>query len=940
MKIRSKFIGILLALSVIPIILISFSSFYVSKGALTKKSYEHLDTTVILKELEMKLWLNNLKEEFLYIISLTEKEMSNFEKGYDIEELESINHKHSVADSVVMDTFLKDVIENRHIFSDFDIIEVPSGKVVLSSDDSQIGKIVKKEPYFINGQQGLYIQNIYFSPSLGDLTLNIATTIYIPSHKTYWVISSHINLDTLEEIIAEVGGLGKTGETYLVNKFNQLVGKSRFFTDTEFITVDTVSANDCIKNKGNGRGQYLGYRDEPVIGVYYWLDDFDLCLISEIDGKEAFQSIDELRNYTMFVTFLIIVSIFIIGLFFSFRMSNPLKRLTNIAELISKGHLDKRIDKDIFESKDEVSILAKSLDNMATKLSQSLLDTKNIIETMPNALFILDKKGKIELVNIAASKLLGYKKDELKGKIFMQFLSKTEKTSLFDLSKIKLGKHIFELELFMKPGRGRQIPVSISGALLPSNRSKVETYVIVVRDIREFKKYAKQKVNEITPMLNRISLGDFSKKIELPDAQDEFSELIVAIDLMSDNLKELISENKKKTEQMRNTEAQLRKSHNILQKEKTNTDLEKAKIEAFLSDIGEGVIAIDYVGKIMFINNEAERLFGLSKDEVIGKLFTKVYNFKDEHEEEVSPNSYFMAKTIGLKKPVYITAYFVSKSGKRVPFSITISPIMFENKMLGVVGTFRDITKEKEVDKAKSEFVSLASHQLRTPLTGVKWLLQAVLKKGDLTRWQIDFIKDAVKSNNRMIALVNDLLNLSRIETGAIAMNPQHIDLIKFLNEIIRDIQLFAKKAGRKIVFKTDVKELDLEFDSDLISQVIINLLSNSVRYSNPKSEILVSIKKSKKYVDVSIQDKGIGIAKEDQKRLFTKFFRSVEATKLVTTGSGLGLYLVGKILEVCKATILVKSKVNVGSTFTVSIPIKPPPKKEGAKGLISWRVS
>ncbi len=472
----------------------------------------------------------------------------------------------------------------------------------------------------------------------------------------------------------------------------------------------------------------------------------------------------------------------------------------------------------------------------------------------------------------------------------------------------------------------RKIPIRLSGAALEGKNKRVDGFVFVAEDLTPIKKYARQRVNAITPVLNKISLGDFSQNIEIPEGNDEFSELVVAIDLMVDNLRELIEENRSKTEQV-----QL--SHKKLLRAKSETDAERVKIEAFLSHIGDAIVAISKEGKILFINPEAERLFNKKSTQVIGEEYMKVYALEDENGNAIKPNTFPISDAIKKKKSVHTTTYFV-KGKVRVPLATSVSPILLHNKMLGIVGTFRDITKEKEIDQAKSEFVSLASHQMRTPLTGVKWLIQAALMEGKLTGRQEEFLKDADTSNERMISLVNDLLNISRLEAGVVGVVADKIELGSFIEQLVKESRYVAKEKKQKILYKKPAKKINVTFDKHLISEVIVSLLSNAMRYSDKKKTIAVSITSRKKNFEIQVTDQGIGISSKDQKKIFTRFFRSEEAAKIDTTGSGLGLYIVGKVLSVCGGSIECISKPSKGTTFVVVLPNKGV-SRTGTKSLV-----
>ncbi len=257
-----------------------------------------------------------------------------------------------------------------------------------------------------------------------------------------------------------------------------------------------------------------------------------------------------------------------------------------------------------------------------------------------------------------------------------------------------------------------------------------------------------------------------------------------------------------------------------------------------------------------------------------------------------------------------------------------------KSKLEYLDGVITDITSEREIETAKHEFLSLASHQLRTPLTAINWLSQAILSKGNLDSFQEEFLNDILKSNARMVRLVDDLLNVSRLEAGAIAINPQRTTIAKFVSDVINEVRVDAKQA---IVFKNKIGQLRIPIDRSIVHQSIVNLFSNAAKYSPDRSTITISIEQRKDNIAISIKDEGIGISKQDMRHLFERFFRTTGAQHMDTKGSGLGLHIVKKMLESCNGTVELKSKPKKGSKFTILLPITGPKKKgRPLKGRVS----
>jgi len=353
------------------------------------------------------------------------------------------------------------------------------------------------------------------------------------------------------------------------------------------------------------------------------------------------------------------------------------------------------------------------------------------------------------------------------------------------------------------------------------------------------------------------------------------------------------------------------------------------------------MVLVEYKNKkpyIVHINKSFTRYYGYTEKEVIGENPSILKSGEKDKE-------YYrkMWKAITDPKVGYWQSEIKNrrKDGTFIDVLLTNNTIFDENGKPAYFMTHHtDITERKEIDRAKTEFVSLASHQLRTPLTGIKWLIQAVLKKGSLNKWQIDFLQDALKSNDRMVMLVSDLLNISRLEAGVVGVAPQKTDITNFIDEIIKEVKVDVSLKQQKIQFKKPKQKIAIALDRELIGQVITNLFSNASKYSNNKTTIIVSMKKLKDEVEISVRDQGIGLSKDDQGKLFDKFFRSDQASRMDTKGSGLGLYIVKKILDAHGGKIKVSSKSGKGSTFTITLPLKGPSHKKGAKELITHKMS
>ena len=251
------------------------------------------------------------------------------------------------------------------------------------------------------------------------------------------------------------------------------------------------------------------------------------------------------------------------------------------------------------------------------------------------------------------------------------------------------------------------------------------------------------------------------------------------------------------------------------------------------------------------------------------------------------------------------------------------------NHFLGTVSIFRDITHQVEVDRLKSEFVATVSHELRTPMTSIRGYVDILLMgaAGALTENQIHFL-DIIRSNTeRLNILVADLLDISRLESGRVMLTPQEVDLRELAQDVIETVQQRSQEEEKAMLFDLDLAENipTVYADPDRLRQIITNLVENAYHYTPENGRITLSVAALNGHdtVQVDVHDNGVGIALEDQKQVFERFYRGEDPLVLATPGTGLGLPIVKQLIEMHKGEIWVKSsgERGEGSTFSFTLP-------------------
>ncbi|OGG65413.1 hypothetical protein A2929_04775 [Candidatus Kaiserbacteria bacterium RIFCSPLOWO2_01_FULL_45_25] len=347
----------------------------------------------------------------------------------------------------------------------------------------------------------------------------------------------------------------------------------------------------------------------------------------------------------------------------------------------------------------------------------------------------------------------------------------------------------------------------------------------------------------------------------------------------------------------------------------------KSSEQLFLEVYNNSPVAYLIVGKlgdIISANTAAARLFGVSADKLVKRdLFALMNAGGEEHQS--------------ILKQKFQTGIVVSDEEVKVirsnSFSWTkLSIFQFSNadgKRLSLV-TLVDVTKQKEIEIAKSEFVSLASHQLRTPISGMRWSAELLLMDGveSLSKQQKRYVDRLLSSIQRMSSLVDDFLQVSRFELGTRILKEETVVLKELFDDIIAEQDAKVTLNRLKIYKEYDPSVVKIQSDMALLRMVVTNLYTNAVKYSRIGGEISVGYMRQGGDLVITVKDSGMGIPVAEQQRVFSKIFRASNAIKEVPDGTGLGLYIVQKAVQTLEGRVSFVSTENIGTTFTVVIPI------------------
>jgi PAS domain S-box-containing protein len=360
----------------------------------------------------------------------------------------------------------------------------------------------------------------------------------------------------------------------------------------------------------------------------------------------------------------------------------------------------------------------------------------------------------------------------------------------------------------------------------------------------------------------------------------------------------------------------------------------QARDEAILGSIGVGLVATDRSSKIILVNGAFERILGWDESEVKGRMLYEVLEALDEFGKVIPVAERLINKLLNGEATSITTVNnhrYKRKDGTFIPLAFTAAPILDGplRLVIGAVGVFRDITAEKELDRVKNEFISIASHQLRTPLTAIQWVIERFTKKETLTPKGMEYLSDIHISAKRLTAMVDLMLNLSRIEAGTIGIATEAVDVIALVKIFLLEITPLRDKKELKVIFEVYPAELVVKTDKNSLRNIIQSLVSNSIEYTPVGGSIDIAVQKKDETFVIHVKDTGIGIPIAEQSQIFQKFVRATNAKLYKTDGTGIGLYVAEWSVRRLGGKIWFESNEGMGSTFHVELPLESQPQKK-----------
>jgi PAS domain S-box-containing protein len=370
-----------------------------------------------------------------------------------------------------------------------------------------------------------------------------------------------------------------------------------------------------------------------------------------------------------------------------------------------------------------------------------------------------------------------------------------------------------------------------------------------------------------------------------------------------------------------------------------SADEQRARAEALFYSIGDGAIATDEFGRITRVNTIGRHILGFNKSELIGEWFPKKIVAVTDEDVPIALIDRPITRAFLTGRPITEKTYYRRKNGQRIPVVMTVSPILVNGKPRGAIEVFRDISFEQEVDRMKSEFISLASHQLRTPLSAIQTYsnMLAAGYMGEVSSDQRAALETIINATERMNELISMLLNITRMESGSIPVDMRPLQISKLTDEVLRELALPAAEKSIKLSVKAVGNgPKSISTDRFILKEIITNLVSNAIKYTPVNGTVKVIVRRRAKTVLIHVADTGWGIPKYSQDQIFSKFFRGHNVVKRETSGTGLGLYLVKGLVDTLGGRIWFKSQEGKGTDFFVELPraVRAPAGRSTAAGV------
>jgi PAS domain S-box-containing protein len=612
-----------------------------------------------------------------------------------------------------------------------------------------------------------------------------------------------------------------------------------------------------------------------------------------------------------------------------------------------------------------------------TDVKKSEEKYRNLFEKAIDPIVILDNNGFFVDINDQAIKLLGYDKKDLNGKKFYEanILTKESLVTAIQSYKHRMrGKQSppYEVEAITK--QGEIIPAEINASAIYEN-GEIVGDLVIFRDLRE--RYKRRKIEKelfesekkfrdifdstsdfllylekgiiLDINTTAINLSGLEKKEVIGKDLTIFKGVFPEKDLKKhittiDNANRGLDINDYETELNNKSgtkyeflfSADCIKDHeeikgillrgkDITQRQRAWQELVKLeeKYRVLAETSADGVITVDPLGRLTYVNPSFEKMLDRRKSQILATLFRdyltedSVYFFQQ----------IFIDARKKSEKMENVELELARSNGDTIPIEVNIAPFRKEDEFNGMVCTIRDITERRKVEdeikkseRLKTEFMNIAAHELKSPVTPIKGYLDLIIQDQKTSKKVKDWAKVSLRNSERLLRLVDDILDVSRLDTDTMRFEMEKFPIVEILQEVVEDMKPAIEGKGLKFITSVPKKLPSIYGDKNRLSQVLKNLIVNAIKFTDNGS-ISIKAQKEKNQILITIADTGIGISKSEVKKVFNKFYQAYTGDDRKNEGTGLGLFICNEIIQKHNGQIWAESEIGKGSTFYVQIP-------------------
>ena len=436
-----------------------------------------------------------------------------------------------------------------------------------------------------------------------------------------------------------------------------------------------------------------------------------------------------------------------------------------------------------------------------------------------------------------------------------------------------------------------------------------------------FAKIAISPVKKVVEAVRFLSAGNLNINLQVK-SHDEFEEMANQLNFLAKKMQE---------------------NNQKLEVDKYLLWAEKNKAAVTLGSVADGVIGLDLNQKVILFNKAAEIITGIPVTSALNKDIQTLFKLFDETTKEIAPSIYCPIRNDDYEGVVWQNNRTTLKTttDKEIPVDVITSKIKESVRAnLGCIITIHDLTKEKQLEEMKLDFVSMAAHELRTPITSISGYLSVFMDemKGKIPQSEVELLDKIEFASKQLLSLVDNMLNVSKIERGVFSVTVAPMDFVDLVDKIVSELVDRAKSKGQTLEWQKPTTPFpQVEGDIIRLGEVLTNLISNAIKYTQPNGHVKVELELKDNEIITHVKDNGRGIPPESIPNLFQKFYRVVSKLEQSSKGNGLGLYISKAIVEVHHGKIWVESEVGKGTTFSFSIPsqqFKYQTFSQGALGL------